>query len=58
VDNFKLGLGEIGWSDVYWIGLTQNREQKMAVLSAVMNPCVPYKCWEVHECLSNRWLLE
>jgi hypothetical protein len=24
VDNIKMDLGEIGWGDVYWIGLVQD----------------------------------
>jgi hypothetical protein len=27
VDNTKMVLGEIGWSGVDWIGLTQNRDK-------------------------------
>jgi hypothetical protein len=27
VDNIKMGPGEIGWSDVDWIGLAQDRDK-------------------------------
>jgi hypothetical protein len=25
VDNIRMGLGEVGWVDVYWIGLVWHR---------------------------------
>jgi hypothetical protein len=27
VDNIMMGLGEIGWSGLEWIGLAQNRDK-------------------------------
>jgi hypothetical protein len=27
VDNIRMDLGEVGWGDVYWIGLAQNRNR-------------------------------
>jgi hypothetical protein len=41
VDNIKIDLGEIGWSGVCWIGLTQDRDKWRAVVNAVMNLGVP-----------------
>jgi hypothetical protein len=41
VDNIKMDLIEIGWDDVDWIGLAQDRE-RWSLLNAVMNICVPY----------------
>jgi hypothetical protein len=32
-----MGLGEIGWGDVDWIGLAEDRDQWRAVVYAVMN---------------------
>jgi hypothetical protein len=36
-----MDLGEVGQSDVDWIGLAQNRDKWRAVLKAVMNLWVP-----------------
>jgi hypothetical protein len=27
VDNIRMDLGEVGWGDVDWIGLAQNRDK-------------------------------
>jgi hypothetical protein len=34
-------LGEIGWGDVYWMSVTQDRDQCWALVNTVMNhePC-------------------
>jgi hypothetical protein len=37
VDNIKMDLGEIGWGDVDWIGLAQDRIRWRALVNAVMN---------------------
>jgi hypothetical protein len=42
VDNIKIDLREIGWDDMGWIFLAQNREQWRALVNAVMNLRVPY----------------
>jgi hypothetical protein len=36
VDNVRMDLGEIGWSDVDWIGLAQNKDKWRALVDAVM----------------------
>jgi hypothetical protein len=36
VDNIKMDLGEIGWDDVDWIDLTQDRDQWRALVNTVM----------------------
>jgi hypothetical protein len=41
VDNIKVDLGEIGWGDVYWIDLAQDRDKERAVVNAVTNVRVP-----------------
>jgi hypothetical protein len=41
VDNIRMGLEEIGWSGVDWIGLTQVRDKWRALVNAVMNLRVP-----------------
>jgi hypothetical protein len=41
VDNIKMDLREIEWSDVDWIDLTQDRDQWRALVNTVMNLRVP-----------------
>jgi hypothetical protein len=41
VDNNRMDLVEVGWGDVDWIGLAQNRERWRALVNAVMNLRVP-----------------
>jgi hypothetical protein len=40
-DNIRQDRGEIGWEDVDWLHLTQNRDQWRALVKAVMNVWVP-----------------
>jgi hypothetical protein len=40
-NNIKMDLREIGWSNMEWIDLAQDRCQWKAVLSTVMNLQVP-----------------
>jgi hypothetical protein len=37
VDNVRMDLGEIGWGDVDWIGLAQDRDKWRALVNVVMN---------------------
>jgi hypothetical protein len=37
VDNIRMGLGEVGWSDVDWIGLAQDRNRWRALVYSVIN---------------------
>jgi hypothetical protein len=37
VDNIRMDLGEVGWGDVDWIGLAQDRNRWRAVVHAVIN---------------------
>jgi hypothetical protein len=37
VDNIKIDLREIGWDDVVWIELNQDRDQWRALVNTVMN---------------------
>jgi hypothetical protein len=41
VDNIKIDLREIGWNDVDWIELAQDRDQWRALVNTVMNLRVP-----------------
>jgi hypothetical protein len=40
-DNIKMDLREIGWDDMDWIELAQDRDQWRALVSTVMNHRVP-----------------
>jgi hypothetical protein len=48
-DNIKMNLGEVGWGDVDWIGLAQDRNRWRAVVNSVLNHWVSMKCWETIE---------
>jgi hypothetical protein len=37
VDNIRMDLVEEGWSDVDWIGLTQDRDRWRALMNSVLN---------------------
>jgi hypothetical protein len=41
VDNIRINLGEVGWSDVDWIGLAKDRNRWRALVNSVLNLRVP-----------------
>jgi hypothetical protein len=41
VYNIRTGLGEVGWGDVDWIGLAQDRNRWRALVNSVLNLRVP-----------------
>jgi hypothetical protein len=41
VDNIKMDLRDIGWDDVDWVDLAQDRDQWRALVNTVMNLRVP-----------------
>jgi hypothetical protein len=41
VDNSRMDLGEVGWSDVDWIDLAQDRNRWRALVNSVLNLRVP-----------------
>jgi hypothetical protein len=41
VDNIRMALAEVGWGDVDWIGLAQDRNRWRALVNSVMNVRVP-----------------
>jgi hypothetical protein len=41
VDNIRMVLGEVGWGDVDWIGLGQDRNRWRALVNSVLNLRVP-----------------
>jgi hypothetical protein len=41
VNNIKMDLLEVGWGDVDWIGLAQDRDKRRALVNSVLNLGVP-----------------
>jgi hypothetical protein len=41
VDNIRMDLGEVGWGDVDWIGLAQDRNGWRALVNSALNLRVP-----------------
>jgi hypothetical protein len=41
VDNIRMDLGEVGWGEVDWIGLAQDRNRWGALVNSVLNFRVP-----------------
>jgi hypothetical protein len=56
VDYIGMDLGEVGWGDVDWIGLVQDRDKWKALVNSVMKPGGFIKCWETIQWLHNWWL--
>jgi hypothetical protein len=44
-----MDLGEVGWDDVDWIGLAQDRKRSRALVNSVLNLPGFMKCWETIE---------
>jgi hypothetical protein len=40
-DNIRMGFVEVGWGDVDWIGLAQDRDRWRALVNSVLNIPVP-----------------
>jgi hypothetical protein len=41
VDNIRMDLGEVGWGDVDWIGLAQDRNRLRTLVNSILNLRVP-----------------
>jgi hypothetical protein len=41
VDNIRMNLVEVGWGDVGWIGLVQDRDRWRVLVNSVLNLRVP-----------------
>jgi hypothetical protein len=41
VNNIKMDLGEIGWDDVDWIDLAEDRDRWRALVNTLINLRVP-----------------
>jgi hypothetical protein len=49
LDNIRMDLVEVGWSDVGWIGLAQDRDKCRALVFGI-EPSGSIKCWETIQC--------
>jgi hypothetical protein len=49
VDNIRMDLGEVGWGDMEWIGVAQDRNRWRAVCEFGIEPTGSMKCWEAIE---------
>jgi hypothetical protein len=47
LDNIRMDLGEVGWDDVDWIGLAEDRDRWRALVNADMNLWVPLNAREL-----------
>jgi hypothetical protein len=58
VNNIKRDLGEVGWSDVDWIGLAQDRNRWRALVNSVLNLRVPRNAGKLSSGLisSGHWV--
>jgi hypothetical protein len=41
LENIRMDPGEVGWGDVYWIGMAQDRNRWRALVNSVLNLLVP-----------------
>jgi hypothetical protein len=41
MDNIRMYIGEVGWGDVDWIGLSQDKNRWRALVNSVLNLRVP-----------------
>jgi hypothetical protein len=53
LDNVRMDLVEVGWSNVDWIGLAQDRERWRALVNSVLNLQVPSNAGKVTGALTT-----
>jgi hypothetical protein len=51
-----MGLGEVGWGDVDWIGLAQGRNRWRALVNSVLNLRVPRNAGKLSSGLTSSGL--
>jgi hypothetical protein len=56
VDNIRMGLGEVGWGDVDWIGLAQDGNRWRAFVNSVINLRVSQNAGKLPSCLTTSGL--
>jgi hypothetical protein len=53
VNNIRMDFVEVGWGDVDWIGLAQDRDRVESSCEFGIEPSSSIKCWETIECPNN-----
>jgi hypothetical protein len=53
VDNIRMDQGEVGWGEVDWIGLAQDRNRWRVLVNSVLNLRVPKSAWKLSSGLSS-----
>jgi hypothetical protein len=56
VDNIRVDLGEVGWGDVDWIGLAQDRNRWKALVNSILNLRVPWNAGKLSSGLASSGL--
>jgi hypothetical protein len=56
VDNIEMDLGEVGWCNVDWIGLAQDRNRWRALVNSVLNLRVPWNAGKLSSGLTSSGL--
>jgi hypothetical protein len=56
-DNIVMNLGEVGWGDVDWIGLAQDRNSWRALVNSILNLRVPWNSGKLWSGLASSSLL-
>jgi hypothetical protein len=56
VDNIRMDLEEVGWGDVDWIGLAQDRNRWKALVNSVLNLRVPRNAGKLSSGLTSSGL--
>jgi hypothetical protein len=54
LDNIRMYLVEVGWGDVDWIGLAQDRNRWRALVNSALNLLVPQKAGKVSSFQTTR----
>jgi hypothetical protein len=58
MDNFRMDLGEVGWGDVDWIGLAQDRNRRRTLCELGIEPLGSIKCREAIKWPNKWWPLK
>jgi hypothetical protein len=53
VDNIRIDLVDVGWGDVDWIGLAQDRDRWRALVNSVLNLGVTYNAGKLSSVLTT-----